>query len=277
MAMQTQLTCLFWNVARKDLNPLVASLAAENAAQVVVLAENGADRGATLQELRRSVDRSFSEPRSEQTRVDVFGRHDRLNLREIYVSASGRLTLRILQFCDMEFLFAAAHLPSKNHWSREDQAAEVRELSHQIRAEEDRRGHARTIVVGDLNMNPFDDGMVQANGLHAMMTKATTETRSREVQSRDYPFFYNPMWGFFGDRTPGPPGTYYYRHSGHLSFEWNILDQVLLRPDVLPFFDDVEILTRIGETELSAANGRPDSQTASDHFPIVFRLVVPTT
>jgi hypothetical protein len=165
-------------------------------------------------------------------------------LREVYVDASGRLTVRILRYGETEVLFGAAHLSSKIHWSREDQAAEVHELSRQIRAEEERRGHSRTILVGDLNMNPFDDGVVQANGLHAMMTRATAEEGSRRVQGRDYPFFYNPMWGLFGDRTPGPPGTYYYRHPGHLSYEWNIFDQVLLRPGVVPFFENVEIITK---------------------------------
>lgn len=272
---QLSLTCLFWNVARKDLSDMVARLASERGADVVVLAENGGDPGETLDKLRRSVDPSFVHPKSEQGRIDVFGRGDDLELREVYVDASGRLTVRILRYGGTELLFAAAHLPSKIYWSREDQAAEVHELSQQIRAAEERRGHARTILVGDLNMNPFDDGVVQANGLHAMMTRATAEEGSRRVQGRDYPFFYNPMWGFFGDRTPGPPGTFYYRRNGHLSYEWNILDQVLVRPEVLPFFDDVAIVTKIGETELIAASGRPDRKTASDHLPIVFRLGEP--
>lgn len=62
-------------------------------------------------------------------------------------------------------------------------------------------------------MNPFDEGVVKAAGLHAMMTKATANERFRTVQGREYPFFYNPMWGFFGDRTDGPAGTFHYRRS----------------------------------------------------------------
>jgi hypothetical protein len=81
------------------------------------------------------------------------------------------------------------------------------------------------------------------------------------------------MWGFFGDRTQGPPGTLYYRHSGHLSYEWNIFDQVLIRAEALPWFaDDVEIVTRIGDTDLRGRGGRPNQEIGSDHFPIVFRL-----
>jgi hypothetical protein len=93
------------------------------------------------------------------------------------------------------------------------------------------------------------------------------------VDGTEYPFFYNPMWGFFGDRTPGPPGTFHYRHSGYLSYDWNMFDQVLVRPDVLPWFrGDVEIVTNVGETELTRLNGRPNPAVGSDHFPIVFRL-----
>ena len=81
------------------------------------------------------------------------------------------------------------------------------------------------------------------------------------------------MWGFFGDRTDGPPGTYYYRHGGHLSYDWNIFDQLLIRPDALPWFHgDVEIVSRIGEVNLLGSDGRPDAEVGSDHLPIVFRL-----
>lgn len=269
------LTCLFWNVGGHDLNAMIARLAAEVGADVIVLAENGSSSEQTLGELRRSADPSFTEPPSALKRIQVFGRGANLSLREVYADGNRRLTIRILRYVGTELLLAAAHLTSKLYWSREDQTAEMHEVSRQIRSEEQRRGHARTIVVGDLNMNPFEDGMVQASGLHATMTKATTEEGTRRVQERDYPFFYNPMWGFFGDRTPGPPGTYYYRHGGHLSYEWNIFDQVLVRPEILPLFEDVEIVTKIGETELRGPRGRPDRKTSSDHFPIVFRLGVP--
>ena len=158
------------------------------------------------------------------------------------------------------------------NWDDRDQAAEVCELAHQIRTLETRRGHARTILLGDFNMNPFDPGVVQAAGFHAAMTKAIASTESRVVQGREYPFFYNPMWGFFGDRTPGPPGTHYYR-AGHVSYDWNIYDQVLIRPQAFPWFDDkIEIVTKIGEVDLLKKNGQPDPDVGSDHLPITFGL-----
>jgi len=269
----SRLTCVFWNANGRDRAELIARLTAEKHADVVVVAEHGSDNETTLGALRREVDEAFVEPPSVAPRLQIFARNAALSLRETYADASGRLTIRTLRYQQTEFLLAAVHLPSKVNWNREDQAAEAWALAGQIRDEEQRRGHRRTVLCGDLNMNPFEDGVVQAAGLHAMMTRATAGARSRIVQGRDYPFFYNPMWGFFGDRTEGPPGTHYYRHSGHLSHEWNIFDQVLIRPEALAWFQgDVEIVTEIGDTDLRDANGRPSKEVGSDHFPIVFRL-----
>jgi endonuclease/exonuclease/phosphatase family metal-dependent hydrolase len=185
------------------------------------------------------------------------------------------MSIRALKYQGTEFLFVAAHLSSKVHWSSSDQGTEAQVVASQLRRVEEKRGHNRTILVGDLNMNPFEDGVVAAAGLHAMMTKACVASRTRIVQGQEYPFFYNPMWSFFGDRNEGPPGTFYHHRSGHhVSYGWNIFDQVLFRPDVLPWFQaDIEIVTKIGETELTGEDGRPNAEIGSDHFPLVFRLV----
>ena len=89
--------------------------------------------------------------------------------------------------------------------------------------------------------------------------------------------FYNPMWGRFGDESVGPPGTYYYSSSDNLSYFWNIFDQVLIRPVLMPFFNEerMKVLTRVGDKSLLTTNGLPDADAVSDHLPLVFRLDLP--
>lgn len=124
-------------------------------------------------------------------------------------------------------------------------------------------------------MNPFDTGVVETGGFHAVMTKDIALKGRRTVQSRKYPFFYNPMWGFFGDRTPGPPGTHYFRGK-HVSFEWNIYSQVLIRPDAIGWLDDtIEIMESIGDTKLLTKHGVPNRNVGSDHLPLIFGLRIP--
>jgi hypothetical protein len=82
------------------------------------------------------------------------------------------------------------------------------------------------------------------------------------------------MWGLLGDGTPGPPGTFFYREPGHKAYFWYLLDQVLVRPDLLDRLENknVQILDTDGERSLLKANGRPDSDIGSDHLPLLVRL-----
>jgi len=116
--------------------------------------------------------------------------------------------------------------------------------------------------------------MSSSEGLHAIMDRLIVEGRSRVVKQTESHFFYNPMWSHFGDFPTSPSGTYFFNNSGHvLNYYWNIFDQVLIRPELLPYFehDDLLILTNAGEHSLLDTNGRP-SKDYSDHLPILFNL-----
>jgi hypothetical protein len=130
------------------------------------------------------------------------------------------------------------------------------------------------LVIGDFNMNPFEDGLVGAVTFHATSTRMVAARGSRVVDKKKRAFFYNPMWSILGDRRNGPPGTYYYDRGQPVSFFWNAFDQALLRPDLLEWFadDDLQVVTRIGNTSLLTAAGTPDTDVASDHLPIVISI-----
>ncbi len=133
-------------------------------------------------------------------------------------------------------------------------------------------GHQRTVLVGDLNMNPFDLGMVGAQALNAVMTRDLARSEGRVVAGRSYRFFYNPMWGCFGDRTPGPAGTFFYSASNPRSYYWHLFDQVLLRPALMDALVELRILEDDGQESLLTDRRRPRSSEASDHLPVLFRL-----
>ena len=101
--------------------------------------------------------------------------------------------------------------------------------------------------------------MVGAGGFHATMARSEALRVQRTVSGQQYPFFYNPMWGCFGERDETPAGTYFYDSSEHVSYYWNMFDQVLLRPSLVDRLppEGVEIVTRAGDVSLLAANGRP--------------------
>jgi endonuclease/exonuclease/phosphatase (EEP) superfamily protein YafD len=264
---------LFWNVAGVDRMELVADIAAERELDVVVLAEPSAGTDSRLGILASRTGHSYHIPLSETGRLLLLTRSAELGFEEVYCNANGRLTVRSMTIDGVEFLFAAAHLVSKLNWAEPSQQFEVLVLADEIRNIEQIQGHRRTILVGDLNLNPFEHGVVAAKGLHAMMAKADVAVGSRIVQDIEYPFFYNPMWGLFGDRTPGPPGSHYYRAGEQVTYDWNLFDQLLLRPDALSLIEEnVELLTQIGGVNLATDRGRPNAGVGSDHFPLYFRF-----
>jgi hypothetical protein len=158
------------------------------------------------------------------------------------------------------------------HWSGQSQSFACVELAQQIDTEEQRVGHRRTVVVGDFNMNPFENGMVAAGALHAVSSRRVASRVTRTVQKREYQFFYNPMWGHFGDIASETAGSYYYSRAEHVNYFWNVFDQVLIRPSLAEAFNpsSLAIVRTAGARSLIGIDGKPDSVQFSDHLPIRF-------
>lgn len=205
-------------------------------------------------------------------RIDIYATFSRDFLVPLH--ETDRTTIRHLKLPGLrDVVLGVAHLPSKLRWSDESQVYECVRLSRDIIDVERRVGHSRTVLIGDLNMNPFESGIVSAMGLHATMSQQVARRTERTVQGQRHPFFYNPMWSLYGDKSKGPPATYYYPTSEHKAYFWNMFDQVLVRPDLLDrfSFENLEVLRSSGATALIDANGIPDRRI-SDHLPLLFGL-----
>jgi hypothetical protein len=266
---------LFWNVMNNDLRALISSAVVERDVDILMLAESGVPDGDIVAALRTSSGQNYSAISIESDKVRVFTRLRRSRWQRRQTDAlSARMAIWSVNVGKHPgILLAATHFVSKNNTSPGEQAMLAVELSKEIVRVEDSVGHERTVVVGDFNMNPFEDGMTGAPALHAVMTRQLAGRVVRTVQGKAYRFFYNPMWGCWGDRTSGPPGTYYHRAATVGDLFWHMLDQVLLRPVLMDFLHDLVILDSIqGERLLSTPAGLPRPNDCSDHLPIAFRL-----
>ncbi|HXQ33744.1 MAG TPA: hypothetical protein VN843_07015, partial [Anaerolineales bacterium] len=142
----------------------------------------------------------INKPLTFSDKIQIYTRGDpSLVVVPAFDDPARRLTVRRLLFPQHpEILLAAVHFFDKRNWTEADQLAEAINLANDIIKTESKFGHTRTILVGDLNMNPFDKAVVAANGLHGVMTRNIAREQTRTVASRDYPFFFNPMWSFLG-------------------------------------------------------------------------------
>lgn len=266
------ITFLFWNTNGRPLADAIAAIAKVELVDVLILAECAIEAKDILKALNEDGPEFHFAP-GQNLKISMFTRFPGRYFSPVY--ESDRLSIRRLNLPAIEdLLVAAVHFPSKLFWRDESQMFECTNLSNTIVEEETKAGHSRTVLVGDLNMNPFEKGMVAAGGLHAVATRKIAKRGERTVQGRGYPFFYNPMWGHFGDGSGRPAGTYYFERAEHVSYFWNNFDQVLIRPQLMDHFrsDNLRILDYSGDMSLSRDDGRPDPDKASDHFPLLFTL-----
>ena len=263
---------LFWNVGKRPLDSLISAAASEWNVDVLILAECAGPAPSTLGSGNPDDAGRFRSPTRLGHDLRLYTRLPGNSIRQFSTDTNGHLaTYRIVRPQHPEVLVATIHYQSRRDWDPADQDLHAPTVADAIRRQERRAGHRRTLVVGDFNMNPFDRGLVAAPAFHAVMTRDLARDRERTVDARKYDMFYNPMWRFFGDHSPGPAGTYWYRPAKPVVYGWNLYDQLLLRPDLMDRLADLRILDRIGDTPL-LRNGRPDRSGASDHLPLYFAV-----
>lgn len=173
----------------------------------------------------------------------------------------------------LNILLFGVHLPSKLRSMNQDQYSVATKTRREIEIKEEELNIYNTIVIGDFNMNPFEDGMVSADGFHGVMNKQTALKRNRIIYGEEKKFFYNPMWHFMGNGLNDVMGTYYYNKSGVINYYWNTFDQVLIRPNLIEKFhmENLKIINLINKESI-IKNNIPLKNEYSDHLPILFTI-----
>lgn len=262
---------MFWNTGRSQVAEAIGGLCRRHEVDVLVLAEMAIGSATLLTTINQGEASPFTESVTVRTRVRLFTRYPLDRVQP--VSDDGRIAIRhIRPPLGRPVLLVAVHLPSKLHARSYDQGSAIRDLREQIVEAERKVGHRSTVVIGDFNVDPFDEAMVGADGLHGMMDRQVALRESRTVNGISRDFFYNPMWSRLGDDSHGPPGTYYYSSAAPLSFFWHSFDQVLLRPGLLSCYrvDSLIVPTEADGHPLRGPAG--PGRSTSDHLPVVIRL-----
>jgi hypothetical protein len=270
---------LFWNfrprLGVKHPESILARTALSLGIDLVILVECIISPDVILAELNQEAP-SFYSRQTPNRRFRIFARFPGEFL-ELLVDTQRMCVWRLRLPAQKEILIAIVHFPDRRNHPPSDQLSLSYELAAILRHAEDLAGHSRTILVGDFNMNPFDHGMVDINGFGAMMTKELARKHSLGVEeSRGR--FYNPMWSRLGDLSAGPPGTFYHPRNDNSNIYWHMLDQILIRPDLIRALreDSIQVLTNVlsgdGEIDLIQEKRKPWRLAVSDHLPILFQM-----
>lgn len=263
---------LFWNINRKPLSSAIKSLCDCYDVDILILAESSIQDAELLPILNENNDRTFIAPYNPSKKISFYTRIHAFEL--IHDNDYWGSIRKLVHPLGIEILLVAVHIPSKLHLNDNEQAAVSARIAKEIDRREREQGHNNTIVIGDFNMNPFEAGLVSADGFHGVMDKHIALKQSRTVLGDDKKFFYNPMWSRLGDDSEGCVGSYYYNSSNMINYFWNTFDQVLLRPSLLTCFNqnDLKVIDKVDELSL-IKNGKI-SNDYSDHLPLMIKLTM---
>jgi len=266
---------LFWNIGRRESGAAIGHLCREYDVDVLLLAEaeiGSASLTTAINEVTGS-SRTFWELPPREGRVRAFTRYSPGDVEPTFDDNHIKM-LDLHPLTGVPLLIVAAHLPSKLWGDNNNQAYWVRTLRQDIMREETKLGHQNTVIIGDLNLNPFEDALTAADGLQGVMDRQVATRPARVVQGRKWDYFYNPMWSRLGDASPGPPGTYWRAGSDLVNHFWNTFDQVLLRPALLPFYQPEQLRVPDHVDGQPILHVRGTAGDLSDHLPVVIELSI---
>ena len=182
-------------------------------------------------------------------------------------------TYQILNDDDV-ILLSVLHLESGMY--KEESARRAERISRQIEKIEDEvyGGKERKgIVVGDFNLQPYSDGIINVFSFNATMSASKARKIYREADDEKRLFYYNPVWKLMGDNAL-VQGSYYNSGDGQdKSLYWYAYDAVLLRPFFIDRFnwDNFRYVFKT-ETHSLMNVEAINKNDYSDHLPILFEI-----
>ena len=269
---------LFWNLQKNNsFFNVICEMVKENSIGVAMFAEFPVGEQKRLLEDLKKVYPAFRYVQSvKPAKVEIFTVLPESELFTMLDERRFTVKRYISKTLGKSFNLVLCHLDSKTNDANAEsnQAEEVRFVAQAICELEASEKNGYTIVCGDLNMNPFEEGMVGSSCFNAVMDKTIARNLKRTVFGREYKMFYNPMWGLLGDNGRSVvSGTHFFNPHRHVQYFWNMFDQVLIRPEVIPYFSDRYLRILTGTKSMSLLTDNHTMRTIySDHLPIKFSI-----
>lgn len=256
----------FWNTNKnREINKYIVDIIKEHFIDIFILAEYEAD----IEHLKQKL--SFYDIIAEQAITIGCDRITILKRGKI-VEPGFQNRYCSMQIVNGEYLLVCLHLPSKLYANQLKKDIVISRIVEETQKFEKNLNIEKTIIVGDINENPYDTGCLGACGFHGIPVYKEAMRKYRIIMDEQFEMFYNPMWNLLGDFS-FPPGTYYYSGNEVENSFWNMYDQVMIRPCLRKYFvdDQLKILCKTLNDKLIDENNHP-AKSISDHLPIIFEI-----
>jgi len=271
------LKILSWNIQKKDLSHYVRELLDFKKPDILILNES---EGLTSSGLLSNLNNQFENNGDKysilshsdsvsQNKITVIHRNSlkithKVDLLNSRVSVF-QLILPLEEGVEERILLLASHFPSKLSRSEHGQMEFVISLHNSIKRLEDDLSPASVIIIGDLNLEPFERSIYIKSSLFSTRSKKEYDCAStfyEDIVDK----YYNPFWTLLGDKNNEVYGTYIYQKT------WRLFDQALLKGAIVERVNKkkVEIIDKIKMEKLVDLDAFKIKH--SDHLPISLEL-----
>lgn len=264
---------LFWNTNKKDVDEIIYKLALEYNPTVLALAEYNRDLTQLANNIKYKTGIRYFPIERVACRVCILV-NEKLSDNVEHCKDHKNYTIKILPYNSYHetHIVAFVHLPSKMQDNREKNRYLLEQITANIN-DLDSSPSRKALILGDFNLNPYEDGMTYLTGCNAVSSREIAmkiSRRDRNEKEKKFFYYYNPMWNFLGDFNE-PCGTFYYDKTSDHSRYWNTFDQFVVSPELIKDIKDIKIVKEAGDICLMNEKGTPCS-SISDHYPLYFRL-----
>lgn len=256
---------LFWNLKRNPLEKYIYQCLIENEIDIAVFAEHS-------QVDFHSLEKQFD---GEYHYVEGMGGCEKIVLvvtKEISVTIrreQNRYAIYSIRYLDQDFILAGVHLQDRMSSDVNQRIAEIARLKNDVQNLEISSKCKNTIIIGDLNSNPYDPELLQMNAFHAVLFKDVIKrSETRTVDNITYKRLYNPVLLSLSEKGE-KYGSFYYT-KGSSTPIWNCYDQILVSKPLTDRIVEVNYLKKIGSAPL-IRKVAPNSEI-SDHLPLFVKL-----
>jgi exonuclease III len=288
---------LSWNIHtnKKGMTPLLKNVLAdvvnENEIDIVILQEAfGIEVSTSLNSLINQYDEVVAPGNIIENGVRIFLRQNTFKFTFLERHSRNKLVLLNLKKISgiEEFNIAAVHLYSKVGNTERQQLWKNLPIIQKIKNFEDKvSNNNKTILVGDLNHNPYESNMLDPNFLNCKDSKTLIDTLIKKPVSKktDNDYWYNPMWNLLGDYNfidgnERITGTFF-RYTIDEKPIWNLFDGFIIRHSIMNSVDykKSKIITHTKTINFLKpfTIGKDDSmikEQISDHLPIMFTFLI---
>lgn len=258
------LNILFWNVYKKPLQEIIVECILENEIDIAVFTEAENVNFSLIED--ELINYSVVEKKDEKSKLYYFAKK---SLDAQIIQEQDRYTFCKFNYALCDYILCGIHLEDMRNSSSDDRCDTIRKLLGNLEQIEDSYNIVNSIVVGDVNANPYDKEIISIYGFNAVLFKKLIE-HSEYIDKRyeNRKRFYNPILHFISESTE-MYGSYYSSQGSNTPY-WNCLDQVLVRKSLVNKIKNVQYLKKISATGLM--NRVEINKNISDHLPLLVQF-----